>query len=199
MDQLTNTFKSLLKIAGKILFVIGLVLSIYALSWGFWPPFACILIVLAGAGLVILNKDADNEELGDNDTHWFTKILNTVASFLKKTDARSIEKVVKTTLIILIATFISIIAVFSLSQDYFKKRDTINGCKEITTALEKYKQSTKAYPTALSELRNPLLSVHDQWGNMYNYQSLNNGGQFILTSAGLDGKFNTADDLVFKN
>jgi uncharacterized membrane protein len=201
MDRLTNTFKSLLKIAGKILFVIGLVLSIYLLCWGFWPPFVCIVITLAGAGLVILNKDADNEQLVHTDTHWFTKICNTIEASFKKTDARSIEKIVKYTLTTLVAIFILIIAAFSLSQGYFKKRDTINSCKEITTALNHYKESKKAYPDNLSELinHNPLLSKTDQWGNTYQYRTENNGGHFILASAGQDGKFNTGDDLIFKN
>jgi|GEM_PF-1094738 len=201
MDHLTNTFKSILKIIGKILFIIGFLLSIYLLLWGFWPPLFCILITLAGAGLVMLNKDADTGQLGDTDTHWFTKICNAIAVSFKKTDAQSIEKVVKNVFITLVTIFVLIIVVFLSLQDYFKKRDTINSCKEITIALDHYKESKKVYPGKISELitQNPLLSKTDQWGNPYQYRIERDGAHFILTSAGPDGKFNTSDDLVFKN
>lgn len=201
MDHLTNTFKSLLKITGKVLFVIGLVLNICMLFFGFWPSFVYILIMLAGAGLVILNKGTDNEQLVDTDAHWFTKTCNTIVVYFKKTGAQSIEKAIKNIFISLVAIFVLIIAAFLLLQGYFKKRDTINNCKEIMVALEHYKASQKIYPENLPELitKNPLLSPTDQWGNTYEYHIENHGIHFILISAGQDGKFNTSDDLVFKH
>ena len=199
MDHLTNTFKSLSKIAGKILFVIGLVLNICMLCFGFWPSFIYILIMLAGAGLIDINKNTDTKDFVDNESNWLRKSYNTIAASLKQTDSQSILKILKNVFVTILAIFVLIISAFALAQDYFKKRDTINNCKEITAALKRYKQSTKAYPASLSELRNPLLSSHDQWGNAFQYHSENNGTHFILTSAGQDGKFNTGDDLVFKN
>jgi len=201
MDHLTNTFKSLLKIAGKILFVIGLVLNICMLCFGFWPSFIYILIMLAGTGLIVLNKDADGEQFVDPDTHWFTKSYNTIAASFKKADAQSVQKVIKNVFISLLTILVLIIVSFVLAQDYFKQRDTITSCKQITIALDHYKESKKAYPYNLSGLitQNPLLSKADQWGNSYQYRTENNGTHFILISAGADGKFNTSDDLIFKN
>lgn len=199
MDHLTNTFRSLLKIAGKILFVIGLVLNVGMLCFGFWPSFIYILIMLAGAGLIIINKNADTGELVDTDIGWLSKSYHTIATSFQKTDSQSVLKIIKNVLVTLLAIFVLIISAFVLAQDYFKKRDTINSCHQISAALEQYKQSTKAYPSSLTDLRNPLLASHDQWGNPYHYQSQENGAHFILTSAGPDGKFSTTDDLVFKN
>lgn len=201
MDDLSNTFKSLLKITGKALFVIGLMLNICMLFFGFWPSFVYVLIMLAGAGLVMLNTGADNAQLVDTDTHWFTRTYNTIAVCFKKTNTQSIEKVIKNIFISLVAIFVSIIAAFLLLQGYFKKRDTVNNCKAIMVALEHYKASQKIYPENLPGLitKNPMLSQTDQWGNRYQYHIDNNGTHFILISAGADGKFNTNDDLVFKN
>jgi uncharacterized membrane protein len=199
MEPLSDTFRSLLKISGKILFVIGLVLNICMLCFGFWPSFIYILIMLAGAGLIIINKDTDTGEFVDTETSWLRKSCNTIATSFKQADPQSIIKVLKSALVTLLAIFVLVISAFVLAQGYFKKRDAINNCKEITASLEHYKQSTKTYPASLSDLRNPLLSVHDQWDNTYHYQIQNNGAHFILTSSGEDGKFNTGDDLVFKN
>jgi hypothetical protein len=166
---------------------------------GFWPSFIYILIMLTGAGLIIINKDTDTQEFVGTDANWLKKVYNTITASLKQTDSQSILKVLRNVLVILLAIFVLIISAFVLAQGYFKKRDTINNCKEIVTALEQYRQSTKIYPVTLSELRNPMLSLKDHWGNAYHYQSQNDGAHFILTSSGEDRKFNTGDDLVFKN
>lgn len=201
MDHLTNTFRSLLKIAGKILFIIGLVLNICMLFFGFWPSLIYILILLAGAGLVILNNDVAHEPFIDTDTGWLRKSCNTVIASFKRTDRQSIEKVIKHVLISLFAIIVLIISGFVLLQGYFKQRDTINSFRQISIALDRYKESKKAYPGNIAELitQNPLLSRTDQWGNPYQYRIENNGAHFILTSAGQDGKFNTKDDLIFRN
>jgi general secretion pathway protein G len=201
MGHLTNTFKSLLKIAGKTLFVIGLVLNICMLCFGFWPSFIYILIMLAGAGLIVLNKDVNQEQVAETDRDWLEKGYNTIVASFKKTNKHSIEKVIKNVFISLISIIVLVISAFVLLQDYFKQRDTINNCKAIAVALDHYKESKKAYPENISELitQNPLLSKTDQWGNSFQYRTENNGANFILTSAGQDGKFNTRDDLIFKN
>lgn len=199
MEPLPDTFKALIKISGKLLFIIGLVVNICMLIFGFWPSFIYILIMLAGAGLVIINKDTNTSEFVDTETGWLKKSYNTIAAPFKQTDWQSLLKIVKNVLITLLTIFILIISAFVLAQDYFKKRDTANNCKQITAALKQYKQSRKEYPASLSELKNPLLPQLDQWGNVFRYRTENGGTHFILTSAGQDGKFNTGDDLVFKN
>lgn len=201
MDNLTNTFKSLLKFSGKALFVIGLVLNICVICFGFWPSFVYILIMLAGAALVALNNnDTDHEQFVDADANWFKKSYNAIAASFKKTNQQSVEKIIKNVFITLLAIVVLLISALVLSQDYFKKRDTINSCRNIITMLDHYKQSNNVYPANISALitQNPLLSKTDLWGNSYKYSS-QDGIHFILISAGQDGKFNTSDDLIFKN
>ncbi len=201
MNNLSDTFRDLLKISGKILFVIGLVLNICMLFFGFWPSFVYILIMLAGAWLVYANNDADNTQFVDARTNWLKKSYNTIAASVRKTDMQSAKRLLGTAILTLLAIFTLIISTVVLAQDYFKKRDTINGCKEIAAALEHYKASENTYPSSLSTLiiQNPLLSGQDKWGNVYHYQTQGKGAHFMLVSSGQDGKFNTADDLVFKN
>lgn len=203
MNNPSDTFKSLIKIAGKILFIIGLVLSICMLFFGFFPSLIYILVMLAGAGLVTLNKNTDVQEFVNVNTNWFTKSYNTLLLSFKKTDSQSVQRILKTVFLTILILFVSIASIMMLGQNYFSRRDTINNCKEITIALEHYKESYKVYPADLSTLKNnnPMLSdlTKDKWGNPYQYRSENNGTHFVLTSSGEDGRFNTKDDLVFKN
>jgi hypothetical protein len=203
MNNPSDTFKSLIKIAGKILFIIGLVLSICMLFFGFFPSLIYILVMLAGAGLVTLNKNTDVQEFVNVNTNWFTKSYNTLLLSFKKTDSQSVQRILKTVFLTILILFVSIASIMMLGQNYFSRRDTINNCKEITIALDHYKESYKVYPADLSPLKNnnPMLSdlTKDKWGNPYQYRSENNGTHFVLTSSGEDGRFNTKDDLVFKN
>jgi uncharacterized membrane protein len=201
MNNLSDTFRSLMKISGKILFVIGLVLSICMLFFGFWPSFVYILIMLAGAWLVFINKDTDNSQFVDTEASWFKKSYNTLAASIRKTDMRSAKRLIGAAMVTILAIFILIISALVMAQDYFKERDTINSSKEITAALDHYKASENTYPSSLSTLiiHNPLLSAQDRWGNLYQYSTQDKGAHFILISSGKDGKFNTRDDLVFKN
>jgi hypothetical protein len=89
----------------------------------------------------------------------------------------------------------------SLAENYFNKRDTINECKEMVTALKHYEESTHNYPANLSILieGNPLRAdrTTDQWGYPYKYVLNSQGYAYVLKSAGSDNKFNTKDDLTF--
>ena len=204
MTNLSNTFKALIKVSGKILFVIGLVLNICMLFFGFFPSLIYILIMLAGAGMVTISKNADTEEFVNSEANWFTKSYNTLLSSFKKTDGKLlVQQILKNVFLTILILFVSAASIIVLTQNYFNRRDTINNCKQITAALEYYKQGNKVYPSGLSVLRhnNPLLSdlTEDKWGNPYQYRIENNGTQFVLISSGEDGKFNTKDDLVFKN
>ena len=203
MDVVPNTFKVLMKIAGKILFVIGLVLNICMIFFGFWPSLVYLLIMLAGAGMITLNKDTGTSSHLDAGANWIEKSFNTMLVSLKNVDKEFAKDMLKKITITLMIVFALCISVLIFGQDYFKKRDTISSCREITAALQHYKLGNKTYPVSLSVLAaiNPMLSnlTKDKWGNPYQYVTENNGSHFQLISAGKDGKFKTDDDLVFKN
>lgn len=200
---LQNTFRALIKIAGKILFVIGLVLNIYMIFFGFWPSLIYVLIMLAGAGMITVNKNIDVKSLFNTNTERARKIIPSIISSVQKVDAKSVQNTLKTAAITVLAVFVLAISILVLGQGYFKKRDTISDCKEIAAALEFYKENKRAYPPDLITLisNNPMrLNWNkDSWGNPYQYTAGNNGTSFTLTSSGKDGKFNTSDDIVFRN
>jgi len=167
--------------------------------------------MLFGAGMITIGKNADTtnqtnttntKEFVDADTSWLKKSMNTLLLFLQRTDGIAAQNALKNIGIAILVIFALCISALFLGQDYFKKRDTINSCKEITTALEQYKQGNKAYPADLSVLinNNPMVSglTKDKWDNPYQYKTENSGTGFILISSGEDGKFNTVDDIVFK-
>jgi hypothetical protein len=204
MTNFSNTFKALVKVSGKLLFVIGMVLNICMLFFGFFPSLIYILIMLAGAGMVTISKNAGTEGFVNCDANWFTKSYNTLSSSFSKTDGiLLVQQVLRKVFLTILILFVSAASVIVLSQNYFNRRDTIHNCKQITAALKYYKQSNKVYPAELSELRhnNPLLSdlTKDKWGNPYQYRIENNGIHFVLISYREDGKPDTKDDLVFKN
>lgn len=204
MDAQPNFFKSLVKISGKVLFVMGLLLNILMIFFGFFPSLIYVLIMLSGAGMVAFSKDFETPEYVSTDnTNWFKKSANTVQSTIQNTDTRSVQHGIKKVFFIVLIVLVTAISIIVLGENYFNKRDTISACNEITSALNHYKESKKVYPGTLAELSvdNPMLSdiSKDKWGHLYQYKTGQNGTAFTLTSAGEDGKFNTGDDLVFRN
>ena len=172
------TFKSLINTTGKVVFAIGLILNVCMLFFGVWPSLVYLLLMLIGAATVYITA---------NDITIFNYAL------IKK----SITIVAITCLSLIIIT----IAVFFFAENYFNKRDTINECKEMMTALKRYEESTHNYPANLSILieGNPLRTdwITDQWGKPYKYVLNSQGYAYVLKSAGSDNKFNTTDDLTF--
>lgn len=203
MNNLSGTFKALIKVSGQVLFIIGLVLNICMLFFGFFPSLIYILMMLAGAYMAVHSKDTDTQEFVNVNANWLRKGYNTLLLSFKKTDNQSVQRILKTVFLTILILFVSIASIIMLGQNYFSRRDTINNCKEITIALEHYKESYKVYPPDLSKLKNdnPMLSdlTKDKWGNPYQYRIDDNGTHFILISSGEDGRFNTKDDIVFKN
>ncbi|MET0637853.1 MAG: type II secretion system protein GspG [Chitinophagaceae bacterium] len=199
MEKLSNTFRILIKIAGKILFVIGLVLNIGMLFFGFWPSLIYILIMLFGAGLIAANKKIHIPQ--PNKT--VRSVLNNTTDALKKIDTKALQGSLKIAVITVSAFIVATACLLFFGQNFLKKRNTINTCKEMVLALDFYKESKKTYPTDLKTLitNNPMRIGWDKddWGNPYQYKTDNNGTTFILVSSGKDGKFNTRDDIEFRN
>ena len=124
MEQDSNTFRYLIKIAGKILFVIGLVLNILMVFFGLWPSVIYILIMLAGAGMFSLNKHSkinfpSFQSLGD-------RLKKLASTGIPSPNYKAIVHLFKTALIVFsVLILIGLLSIW-VSQDYFKKRDTIN-------------------------------------------------------------------------
>jgi TM2 domain-containing membrane protein YozV len=88
-----------------------------------------------------------------------------------------------------------------VTNEYLNIVHTEEEMIEITDALNRYKVHNKNYPKDLYKFvhSKPIWEswATDSWGNKYSYKLTQQG--FILRSAGVDGKFNTEDDIVRKN
>ncbi|WP_188467319.1 type II secretion system protein GspG [Marivirga lumbricoides] len=88
-----------------------------------------------------------------------------------------------------------------VTTEYLNVEHTENEMIEISFALNKYKVRNKKYPQDFNEFvhSKPIWEswATDSWGNKYRYNLTQEG--FVLTSSGVDGKFNTEDDIVRKN
>lgn len=187
----SNTFRHLIKVAGKILFVIGLVLNILMIFFGFWPSFIYVLIMLGGAGMFSFNKDVAFKNISINDIKEKAKAaINADTTFL----------VVRTVFLTVFGLTATVVIFLWFSQDYFKRRDTVTDGQEIITAINSYYKQKNKFPDSLSVIisNNPMRKSwnKDGWNNPYHYSSSKNGTSFSLISSGKDGKFNTNDDIV---
>jgi TM2 domain-containing membrane protein YozV len=88
-----------------------------------------------------------------------------------------------------------------VTKEYLNVEHTEDEMIEISTALKKYEVRNKKYPEDFYEFvySKPIWQqwATDSWGNKYRYNLTQKG--FALTSSGVDGKFNTEDDIVRKN
>ncbi|WP_405384117.1 type II secretion system protein GspG [Maribacter sp. LLG6340-A2] len=70
---------------------------------------------------------------------------------------------------------------------------------EISERMENWNEKFGKYPTDLNELigNSPLRQgwKKDAWDREYNFEVMENGKGFLITSAGSDGKFKTEDDI----
>ncbi|RPD42373.1 type II secretion system protein GspG [Chitinophaga barathri] len=178
-----NNIRPLINLAGKVLFVIGLVLNVLMIFFGFWPSLVFLLIMLAGAGMFSLNRDVPEINIPEN-------IIRSVAPSLK---------IVFITLLAVIAGGVLLML---LTRNYSKASTTRNDCSEISASLNSYYQHHKKYPGSLDEIIgiNPLRRKWNQdgWGNPYRYNTGHNVTSFTLVSPGKDGKFDSGDDIVVK-
>ncbi len=200
MDNYSKIIRGLIKISGKILFVIGLVLNICMVFFGFWPSIIYLLFMFLGGFMIFTNKDVDTSVKFDLQNFNFKSL----GSNLKKEDfEKSVVSSIKTVFLTLTITTIAVIGFFYFSQSYFKKENTKQDCEEIVTSLNSYKKDLSSYPKSMDSLigNNPLRKgwKKDRWDNDLYYKSLHNDENFLLISKGKDQKLFTKDDIVFKN
>ncbi len=73
---------------------------------------------------------------------------------------------------------------------------------EMSERMENWKEKFGKYPTDLNELigNSPLRQdwKKDAWNREYQFTIMGNGKEFLITSAGSDGKFHTEDDIKSK-
>ena len=78
-------------------------------------------------------------------------------------------------------------------------RETQQEINEIGLAITEWKELNGEYPISIEEMTamRPLRAewLTDHWGRAYKYEILN-GDKFILTSSGIDGEFDTDDDIT---
>jgi uncharacterized membrane protein len=200
MKSTSKILKGLIKISGKILFVIGLVLNICMMFFGFWPSIIYLLFMLLGGFMVYTNKDVDTSVQFNFKNFNFRNLGN---NFNKEDFEKSVVSSIKAVFFTIIITTIAIVGFFYFSQSYFKNEDTKKDCEEIVMALNSYKKDLSNYPKNLDSLigNNPLRKgwKKDRWNNDYYYKVLNLNKNFILISKGKDQKLFTKDDIVFKN
>lgn len=202
MNNYSKIIRGLIKISGKILFILGLVLNICMVFFGFWPSIIYLLFMVLGGFMIFTNKDVDTSINYD-----FLKQLNFKDIFSSNSSKEDLEKkavyFVKTTFISLTAIIIFISLFFCFSEPYRKVTYTKEDCEKIVTALNSYKKDLLNYPLNMDSLigNNPLRKEwkKDRWDNDYYYKPLNNGKNFILISKGKDQKLFTQDDIIFKN
>ncbi|MDJ1498361.1 type II secretion system protein GspG [Cytophagaceae bacterium DM2B3-1] len=190
------TLYTLLYSAGITLFCTGFVFAVVSLLSGFLPGLMCVFLMVIGY-LIVCTMNQGTFTLPFVSVPKWNVDLSSInyTSIL-----RSIVKSTLTTLLIL-ALIIS--CVFIFGQNYFHKRATRQECDQIVSALQFYKESTKNYPTTLREVigNDPLRRDWDKddWENVYQYKTINNGQSFMLRSCGVDGKPDTEDDLLYQD
>ena len=78
-------------------------------------------------------------------------------------------------------------------------RETQIEINEIGEAISEWKKLNGVFPTSIEEMisMRPLRAewLLDRWGRAYKYEILD-GDKFILISSGIDGEFETGDDIT---
>ncbi len=161
-----------------------------------------ILLMLSG-GVMIAYSNSMYEQAGWTMPGEATgKAVSAARSLAEKVDVQKLKRALKITVASVALFFVLVICLFVFGQNYFKARDTRVDAKEISLALEEYKQQHQAYPDNLNTLigKNPLRAAwqHDRWGHAYQYNISANGLSYTLRSAGKDGAFDNGDDIVVK-
>lgn len=200
MNATSNTMKELLKIAGRVLFIIGLIGIVFSLLVGFWPGAGAILLMLSGAVMIAYSNSMFSDANWPGAAHVTGRVEDGARALLQQIDTEKLKRALRTIALAFAAFFLLIIVLFILGQNYFKARDTRADGKAMVEALEDYPKVNHTYPADLNTLigKNPLRSTwqQDYWGHAYRYAATGSG--FTLRSAGADGKFDTGDDVVVK-
>ncbi|MEI6949014.1 type II secretion system protein GspG [Paraflavisolibacter sp. H34] len=194
-----GTWNYLVRLTGKTLFILGLVLLVLGLLSGFWPAPAFILLLLLGAALLSAPGFAPFKMVPVRFSE--ERVRGALLRAFSPPATRLFFHVLKTALLTFLALTAASVLLLLLAQGPIKKRDTRADGREMTGALQRYYQKTGRYPASLSELigNNPMRQgwKSDGWGRAYQYRLSPDGTDYLLTSAGSDGRFRTGDDLVF--
>ncbi len=94
-----------------------------------------------------------------------------------------------TPVIFLVSLFIAIISFPSQRSDYTDRIKTSADIDNIRFIIEAYKYENGSYPQSID----PITKTADSWGRQYIYKPA--ADDFVLFSAGPDGKEGTADDI----
>ncbi|RCW89736.1 type II secretion system protein GspG [Winogradskyella arenosi] len=102
-----------------------------------------------------------------------------------------------------IAVFIigsfSAVLFFTYQRTSVFPKKTEKEISEMSERMENWNKNLGKYPTELNELigNSPLRKdwTKDAWNREYEFTITENGKGFLITSAGLDGKFGTEDDI----
>jgi hypothetical protein len=201
-NTMQYTFRNLILMAGKILFVLGIVVGTCSLFLGFWPGLIYFLIMLAGAGLIAVSQNGVAKYNGF-DTDNFRNTIASLAASIVRADFRLLYTILRTIAICITVVLIVGLTLLIFRQAFFHKSDTLNDCREMTAALEFYKDHKKTYPDNLHTLiaNNPLREewYKDGWNRPYQYIAVDNGSSYILSSSGRDGVFDSPDDITFRS
>jgi general secretion pathway protein G len=186
-----------LRLTGKVLFIVGLTLNVLMLAFGFWPSLFYLLIMLLG--IVLFGYKIDFSNAG----RLLSGLQKLRLPSFPLPNKNVLKTVLKNILLAVLGIAIGVSMFYFLSQDFFKKRKTYADCIEITGALNDYYKHYQQYPAGIGNTigSNPLRQTwnKDDWGNNLLYTAGKDGKSYELTSAGMDGKFNTADDIKFSN
>ena len=100
---------------------------------------------------------------------------------------------------VLIIGSISALMFFGYQRTSIFPDKTEKEITEMSDRMEKWNEKYGKYPTDLNELigNSPIRQdwKKDSWNRPYQYSITENGKGFLIVSAGLDGKFETEDDI----
>lgn len=100
---------------------------------------------------------------------------------------------------VLIITSISAFLFFSYQRKSIFPKKTEREISEMSDRMKNWKENLGKYPAELNELigNSPLRQdwKKDAWNREYKLTISENGKEFLITSAGSDGKFGTEDDI----
>ena len=100
---------------------------------------------------------------------------------------------------VLIIGSLSALLFFSYQRTSIFPEKTKKEITEMSDRMENWKKNLGKYPTELNELigNSPLRQdwKKDAWNREYELKIIENGYEFLITSAGSDGKFGTEDDI----
>ncbi|MDX1272280.1 type II secretion system protein GspG [Bizionia paragorgiae] len=100
---------------------------------------------------------------------------------------------------VLVIGSISAFLFFGYQRTSIFPEKTKNEVSEMSNRMENWNEKFEKYPAELNELigNSPIRQdwKKDAWNREYKFTITKNGKGFLITSAGIDGKFGTEDDI----